>query len=399
MKTRGLTMDDHLSQVAEQKDLLDGEVYESVPCEGLVNVKSAFMAYRSEYDAVHPNRPYMHIIGECYELTGDMPYGVTTLSFDEDGSIPVDLMYEFSDDELANMVHKGLYEPGFDVPNILLEQDELIMPFDCRFAVIPPSEEIGREFPIIFANIDNRRSVVVSTETCGYVMGDYFEEPSLDQFMQTSFDIDSFNLDQKTLIGEHEEYGFDNEDDMLNEIGISDEEQALREQYSDIHERVIDEHVDKKSFEVEPEDDKQSDFNLIGDKSDSGLFADFNFIDEPVVVDDALEESDDSAFVDFDDASEEIEQFVPEVETESEPDVVEEESVDVPSGEFTPTQLSFDDIFGSDGEDAEEQHDDVVKTVAVEQTEEANEAPAERKDEDKLVEDIKSEDGESLHFE
>ena len=146
---------------------------EGIPCVANVDVMSAFLAYRDPYDVHGACRPYMQISGKCTSLSGIMPLDVTELDFDNNNSMKVTYCYEFSDEELADMTLKGLFRPNFKVPDIIYD-NILELPVVCDFHAVVPEKG---EHPILFANIINRHNMVIDSESCGYVFGEYFKEP------------------------------------------------------------------------------------------------------------------------------------------------------------------------------------------------------------------------------
>ena len=173
MKIYGSNMGDSLLQMIYRlpKDRIIKK--EGVPCVANVDVTSAFLAYRDHYDVHGACRPYMQISGKCTSLSGIMPLDVSELDFDNNNCMKVTYCYEFSDEELADMTLKGLFRPNFKVPDIIYD-NILELPVVCDFHAVTPEKG---EHPILFANITNRHNMVIDSESCGYVFGEYFKEP------------------------------------------------------------------------------------------------------------------------------------------------------------------------------------------------------------------------------
>ena len=173
MKIYGSNMGDSLLQMIYRlpKDRIIKK--EGVPCVANVDVTSAFLAYRDPYDVHGACRPYMQISGKCTSLSGIMPLDVTELDFDNNNCMKVTYCYEFSDEELADMTLKGLFRPNFKVPDIIYD-NILELPVVCDFHAVTPEKG---EHPILFANITNRHNMVIDSESCGYVFGEYFKAP------------------------------------------------------------------------------------------------------------------------------------------------------------------------------------------------------------------------------
>lgn len=235
MRTPGQTTDSPDFGAVRGISSQDREEVKDLPCYGDITVTNAYMAANSWYDRENPGRPYMHLVGECDSIRGDMPYGVSELTFENTKGIPVDFIYEFTNDELANLVQKGLYNRGFACPDILY-QSVMEMPITCDLTVVRP--QMSGDIPIIFADIKNKEHILTNSEQSQYDITSYFEEPR-----QMSADDD---------------YGFNDiqldSDDMFNKQQAveqveqaqperSAEDKALDALYARVRERVMKEHI------------------------------------------------------------------------------------------------------------------------------------------------------------
>lgn len=235
MRTPGQTTDSPDFGAVRGISSQDREEVKDLPCYGDITVTNAYMGANSWYDRDNPGRPYMHLVGECDSIRGDMPYGVSELTFENTKGIPVDFIYEFTNDELANLVQKGLYSRGFACPDILY-QSVMEMPITCDLTVVRP--QMSGDIPIIFADIKNKEHILTNSEQSQYDITSYFEEPR-----QMSADDD---------------YGFNDiqldSDDMFNKQQAveqveqaqperSAEDKALDALYARVRERVMKEHI------------------------------------------------------------------------------------------------------------------------------------------------------------
>lgn len=249
MRIPGKTMDDHLADVARQFPEGSFTDMQDVECNADIYPSQVFLEFRTGFDRENPHRPYMHIMGECRGIRkadGTPLYGdVTELSFEENAGIEVDVFYEFSDDELADMVKKGMYHRGFECPDIIRES-ELEIPVYCELRVVEPQFE--GDVPILFANIEDRHTISIDEQSSGYTFGDYFEEP------RPSEDVFSDDF------GIYGEYGDFEDEDMFGEdapqtdlqeeqeaVELSPMEREVEEHYQNVRQRVMDEHVAPKA--------------------------------------------------------------------------------------------------------------------------------------------------------
>lgn len=174
----GKTMTDNLLSMAHGfDDQALSYDYDKV-CDADIHATSAFLDARSWQDPDSPGRPYLHIVGKCIGLRGELGDGVHGLAFNDENALDVDIFYEFSDKEISELVLKGLYHKGFKVPEIMTREDITInVPLACDLVTVLPAHE--NDLPIVFADIKHRNSLVLNLQNSGYRFADYFEQVQL----------------------------------------------------------------------------------------------------------------------------------------------------------------------------------------------------------------------------
>lgn len=235
MRTPGQTTDSPDFGAVRGISSQDREEVKDLPCYGDITVTNAYMGANSWYDRENPGRPYMHLVGECDSIRGDMPYGVSELTFENTKGIPVDFIYEFTNDELANLVQKGLYSRGFACPDILY-QSVMEMPITCDLTVVRP--QMSGDIPIIFADIKNKEHILTNSEQSQYDITSYFEEPRQmsadDDYGFNDIQLDSDDMFNKQQVAEQVEQA---------QPERSAEDKALDALYARVRERVMKEHI------------------------------------------------------------------------------------------------------------------------------------------------------------
>lgn len=215
----GKTMTDNLLSMAHGFDDQALSYDYNKICDADIHATSVFLDARSWQDPDSPGRPYMHIVGKCIGLRGELGDGVHGLAFNDENALDVDIFYEFSDKEISELVLKGLYHKGFKVPEIMTREDITInVPLACDLVTVLPAHE--NDLPIVFADIKHRNSLVLNLQNSGYRFADYFEQVQLQPVE-----------DKEEYIDERE----------FNEIETLE------------HEDEIPEVVDEPEVEVEPE--------------------------------------------------------------------------------------------------------------------------------------------------
>lgn len=146
----------------------------NVPMSAVINTETAFLAFRSPWDRDYPNRPYLHILGSLQQLNGTLPYDITGI-YTQHNTTRVDAFYEFTNDQLSDLVRKGLYERGFEVPE-QIKESQLEVDVNCNFKIIKPDKARNVDFPIVFAQVNNLRNLQLTQENSGYDLAEYFEK-------------------------------------------------------------------------------------------------------------------------------------------------------------------------------------------------------------------------------
>lgn len=236
MRTPGQTTDSPDFGAVRGISSQDREEVKDLPCYGDITVTNAYMGANSWYDRDNPGRPYMHLVGECDSIRGDMPYGVSELTFENSKGIPVDFIYEFTNDELANLVQKGLYSRGFACPDILY-QSVMEMPITCDLTVVRP--QMSGDIPIIFADIKNKDHILTNSEQSQYDITSYFEEPR-QMSADDDYGFNDIQLDSDDMFNA-KQHG--NEQVEQAQPERSAEDKALDALYARVRERVMKEHI------------------------------------------------------------------------------------------------------------------------------------------------------------
>ena len=238
---RGKTKDSHLAHLAKHMSSEKVTTLDSV-CEIEVRMSEAYMQHRHWLDKENPGRPYLTLIGDCHRMKGDLPFDAASIVFDDFNGIPVTINYEFSDDELADLVHKGLHCPNFETPDIFTDS---VFTFDaeCSMLVVKPENDL--DAPLFFVDINDKSGLSVNN-TCGYTLADYFEKAEpLEHIDESEFNFISENeipASSKTLESEKAEFE--------TETQLSEEEQLLLTKYREINARIQTEHLDKSNAEI-----------------------------------------------------------------------------------------------------------------------------------------------------
>lgn len=154
------------------------EHYDDVPVQADIVLDNTKLLFKSKYDPLHPNMPYLHIQGHVTQLSGNIPYTSGNVSFRDDDvhhAPKVDMFYHFNKNQLKQLVDKGLYDKGFAVPKDLkssaLEMNDI--PLNCSLAIIKPNEKTN--VPLIFSQIKNNGKIKIDLASTQYDLAGIFK--------------------------------------------------------------------------------------------------------------------------------------------------------------------------------------------------------------------------------
>lgn len=163
-----------------------------VPCEAVVHVDQAYL---SHHGPDQNYRPYLRLSGELRGLVPEQPLpgGVH-----EVGSRPTmgpvfDVFYEFSDEQLGQMVSKGYFSRQFAVPPIMTGAD-YELPVTANVLVLEPGDPQAGDVPLVFVDVHNRTGLELDLGSSGYDLADYFESVRQDE--RQSGELDAEMVDQ-----------------------------------------------------------------------------------------------------------------------------------------------------------------------------------------------------------
>ena len=247
-----------------------------VSVEGEVYVSEAYIDYHSREDSY---RPYLRLMGHVNAIQGDMG-DVQKVVFNDDPNLPnprlapqVSFEYEFSNDELADLSEKGLFDRGFEVPEIF-HGNILQLPMECTLSVVKPLNQ--EDSPIMFVGVKEPYNISTSALASGYAseeeykkgrvigLSAYFEKPVSYEQEDTLEDEDYLDYaeDMDNAITAPEEKTSVEKIQQVDDVELTDEDKQLLAMYEDIsakaNQRVADMESEKKRREAEAEAERKS---------------------------------------------------------------------------------------------------------------------------------------------
>lgn len=222
---------------------------EECECDLSIAINSAYIDYRSEYDPKFPRRPYLHIKGKCegvYNPTSQSNKfnDIYFIEFDDEARLPVDVFYEFDDEELALLAKKGMYRRNFREPDIF-DRDTLTVHSLCDIT----SYDIKGDNDLLFVNLKNPKNLETTGELCNYYFAREFSDviakaPLLDTVEKTS---------EKEDLRRYDYQNYDElttKEEKVIEEQVDDSLKAYESEVSDVMKQLnIDENVQDVIFE------------------------------------------------------------------------------------------------------------------------------------------------------
>lgn len=153
------------------------EDVDDIPMHGDIIVDGVSLDWRSPYDKKHPYQPYMHFTGYLTNIRGNLPYGITNLQYEEKNAPRADMFYEFTNEQLQQLVAKGLFDKGFGPEDTILNGVMLSdIPIKCKFRILKPDKKKGINYPIVFGDAENLRLIRMTKHNSGYDMVQYLAD-------------------------------------------------------------------------------------------------------------------------------------------------------------------------------------------------------------------------------
>lgn len=224
------------------------EEYRDFSCTAHMQAEDVFLDYRPRTDEEYPNRPYLLLRGSCTKLTGDLPYEVTELDLDAENSSDIEILYEFSDEELSDLCSKGLFNKDFKVPDKFYSLD-YTMDVNCDFEAFQTTNEKGENIPIIIYHINDSISREYSQNDFGESFAEYFESINKPVHRQVSVQEQVENVP---------DYVIENELQADENEMVADEK--TENLYEDLQEQTYEEEPEE-TLEERDEDDYSLDAN------------------------------------------------------------------------------------------------------------------------------------------
>ena len=222
---------------------------EECECDLSISINSAYIDYRSEYDPKFPRRPYLHIKGKCegvYNPTSQSNKfnDIYFIEFDDEARLPVDVFYEFDDEELALLAKKGMYRKNFREPDIF-DRDTLTVHSLCDIT----SYDIKGDNDLLFVNLKNPKNLETTGELCNY----YFAREFSDVIAKASLLDTVEKTSEKEDLRRYDYQNYDEltaEEEKVTEEQVDDSLKAYESEVSDVMKQLnIDENVQDVIFE------------------------------------------------------------------------------------------------------------------------------------------------------
>jgi hypothetical protein len=148
------------------------ESLQGVPIESIVQMELVELLHSGPEDNY---RPYLHMRGELTEATPvvELPYGVTELAMRRGAGLNVDAFYDFNTRQLGELVEKGYFTEGFQVPSEM-SGIPWTLPGRADFLIVPPV--YSDQPPVVFMSMHDQSELELDQANSGYDLSAYFPD-------------------------------------------------------------------------------------------------------------------------------------------------------------------------------------------------------------------------------
>lgn len=221
-----------------------------LPCIMTLKTSNAYLHFGGPKEKY---RPYLVLTGEPVGFEGDFPGNISKLAYDRAiDRVPMEYVYELSRKNLADMVAKGLYEPGFEVPEVI-KHNTWYLPVNAELyhAKVTFGEgDAARKSSLIFIRPqdgsyqDEENSLICSDEgitidgkeipASGYTVHEYFNAV-FDKEEEAEYDEDGFLKESEDYLEDVPDDAYKGYENALDgtqtpdQFLMTEEEQAMLE--------------------------------------------------------------------------------------------------------------------------------------------------------------------------
>lgn len=224
-------------------------VYEDIPAVMHLQIQQAFIEFSGPRTR---HKPRLVLQGKPLKFIGDFPDQISECRLvRENDQQLLSYNYELTRYNLSDLCKKGLFEPGFQVPNII-RHNTMELPCRCDLVTVKSDEDEGLDGPdpmLVFIRVrdgsrDKEQNSLVCFDTdriidgrevpgSGYVISDYFEAMPDNGYVMSeepeamdNLESEYIGMSQRTLQRpevqdapsvSHDDYLFDDAHDMEQE--------------------------------------------------------------------------------------------------------------------------------------------------------------------------------------
>lgn len=253
------------------------EKYESVSGNLIFKPYNAYIQFDS-YDE-NRYRPYLQLDAEICGGNGFKIDDIDGFVYREDDKLNRSVRYDFTDEELAILVEKGLYQVDFQVPELFTETDFEI-PITMTLVVVKTADH-----RIVYADYDMISDFTTNSEISGYNLVQYFADQQVDLDLAKSKEAEAENQMGYGYGFDDNQFGYRFGDNSLEESANVENEVSEAVESDDKVVDVETKDEDLKSEVYEHEVDKLPTLNI--DSILENHNSDLNVEDEQSDVDES----------------------------------------------------------------------------------------------------------------
>ncbi len=134
-------------------------------------------------------RPYLHLRGELVSARpdGELPYGIDEVVLRRGAGVHIDAFYDFNGRQLSDLVAKGYFTQGFDVPESL-SGIPWELPGEADFVIVAP--ESADQPPVVFMELHHQADMELDEANSGYDLSEYFPHHDPEQALDADKSVE-----------------------------------------------------------------------------------------------------------------------------------------------------------------------------------------------------------------
>lgn len=191
MRLRGRDLNSALGRKVAVWSYQDQQVWETFPMLAKLRFDKAYLEFQSK---MYAYKPRLQMLGQVESYSCLLPYNIRQIHFGPDKADwpRVILNYDFTPDQICELVQKGLYEPGFSPPDLFEDEETFLeVPVETEVMLLKPESE--QDVPLVFLALRKGGMIETDFEQSGYDLSREFQSHTQRKTLEMDYEAMSFD--------------------------------------------------------------------------------------------------------------------------------------------------------------------------------------------------------------